>query len=845
MANRYWVGGTGTWNGTNTANWSASSGGGTGASVPTSADNVFFDANSNTGTGAFTVTMATVAATCADFDASAVDGVMTLAGTVALDVYGSLSWPALSLFTRSFTGTTTFRATTTGKTVNTNGRAFGSTVTFDGVGGGWTLGSALTTSSAFILTNGSLDLGGFTATCFNFNSNNSNTRTLAFNGGTCVITGSASTSNQTLWNVATATGLTITGTPTVNVINNSTNSGFTRTFSNGITAGGSEAVAITLNIQLGDTGSLVSVSGSYLGLNFTGCSSTLNNTARTIYGNLIFSSGMSLTAGTSTTTFASTNATVRTITTNSNTLDFPITFNGVGGSWQLQDALTVGTSRAITLTNGSFDTNTKSLTCGTFNFSNANTKTLTLGTSTVTITGGTSTSGFLGSNTGTTYDVANSTIVFTTTGSVVFAGGSGTASGNLYGTITMSGLGGTLYLGTSTGSTTARCTTLNNTVSPCTITNSCTTAFTVTNFNVNGTAGNLVVLNSNTPGTARTISQATGTVTAQYLKIQDSTATGGATWIATPAINGGNNTGWVFSGPAVASRLLNTGTLLVNGSFDEVTNAGNTSFATRTDSTGTVYTTNSTTGFDEVSYSASGGTGQLGINGINTGNNIVSYSQQFNQTSKWNSANVTIAINVTPAPENSLTGTKLTEDSVASTRHVITQNIPVTAGALSNTYSASVFAKAGERGNIAIGLKEYTGFTNQATAFFNLSTGTVGSLTAANGASVPTGNITPVGNNWYQCAMSTNLGNATATAIGMEISVANSSSNNTYTGDGTSGLYIWGAQTQQAAAATVYVATGPTANVNLNNFARRDVTTGVEFVAGEFDEVTGAVTGAV
>ena len=293
---------------------------------------------------------------------------------------------------------------------------------------------------------------------------------------------------------------------------------------------------------------------------------------------------------------------------------------------------------------------------------------------------------------------------------------------------------------------------------------------------------------------------------------------------------------------AIASRLLNTGTLLVNGSFDEVTNAGNTSFATRTDSTGTVYTTNSTTGFDETSYSASGGTGQLGVNGINTGNNIVSYSQQFNQTSKWNSTgNVTVAINVTPAPENSLTGTKLTEDSVANTRHVITQNIPVTAGALSSTYSASVFAKAGERGNIAIGLKEYTGFRNQATAYFNLSTGTVGSLTAANGASVPTGNITPVGNNWYRCAMSTNLGNATATAIGMEISVANSSSNNTYTGDGTSGLYIWGAQTQQAAAATVYVATGPTANVNLNNFSRRDVSTGVEFVAGEFDEVTGAV----
>ena len=40
MANRYWVG-TGNWDTTNTANWSASSGGASGASVPASADAVF------------------------------------------------------------------------------------------------------------------------------------------------------------------------------------------------------------------------------------------------------------------------------------------------------------------------------------------------------------------------------------------------------------------------------------------------------------------------------------------------------------------------------------------------------------------------------------------------------------------------------------------------------------------------------------------------------------------------------------------------------------------------------------------------------------------------------------
>jgi hypothetical protein len=50
MANRYWVGGTGTWNGGSTANWSTESGGSSGASVPLATDNVFFDALSGGGT---------------------------------------------------------------------------------------------------------------------------------------------------------------------------------------------------------------------------------------------------------------------------------------------------------------------------------------------------------------------------------------------------------------------------------------------------------------------------------------------------------------------------------------------------------------------------------------------------------------------------------------------------------------------------------------------------------------------------------------------------------------------------------------------------------------------------
>ena len=52
MADRYWRGGTGTWNTTSTTNWSATSGGPSGASVPTVADSVFFDQ-----AGTYTVTM--------------------------------------------------------------------------------------------------------------------------------------------------------------------------------------------------------------------------------------------------------------------------------------------------------------------------------------------------------------------------------------------------------------------------------------------------------------------------------------------------------------------------------------------------------------------------------------------------------------------------------------------------------------------------------------------------------------------------------------------------------------------------------------------------------------------
>jgi len=80
MADRYWVGGAGSWN--STTKWSATSGGASGASVPTSADNAIFDAAS--GAAPFTATV-TDGATCANLTLTP----NATAGVTILDVAGS------------------------------------------------------------------------------------------------------------------------------------------------------------------------------------------------------------------------------------------------------------------------------------------------------------------------------------------------------------------------------------------------------------------------------------------------------------------------------------------------------------------------------------------------------------------------------------------------------------------------------------------------------------------------------------------------------------------------------------------------------------------------------------
>ena len=97
-----------------------------------------------------------------------------------------------------------------------------------------------------------------------------------------------------------------------------------------------------------------------------------------------------------------------------------------------------------------------------------------------------------------------------------------------------------------------------STVTPCTITFESGTTTTITNsFDVNGTSGNLITINSTTPTSQATLSKSSGAVTSVYLSLQDSNATGGAVWTANNSTFGSNVTGWLGNAVAyVKSRFM-------------------------------------------------------------------------------------------------------------------------------------------------------------------------------------------------------------------------------------------------------------------------------------------------
>lgn len=94
-------------------------------------------------------------------------------------------------------------------------------------------------------------------------------------------------------------------------------------------------------------------------------------------------------------------------------------------------------------------------------------------------------------------------------------------------------------------------------VAPYTLSFGAGTTTTVTgSFSASGAAGNLVTLKSTTAGTAWNLVKASGSVTCDLVSLQDSHASGGATFTATNATSVSGNTGWLFPGLGGGGKMF-------------------------------------------------------------------------------------------------------------------------------------------------------------------------------------------------------------------------------------------------------------------------------------------------
>jgi hypothetical protein len=155
--NKYWIGGSGNWS--DTTHWSTTSGGASGAAVPTVSDDVYFDSNSSA--TAYTITQDTVEAVCNDLYFAAppsTSGTLTFAGSQNLNPAGNVTLLSGMTYTHGVQLRMQNGATSGMRTLRTNGVSIVSQLTFSNTSTTYQLLDDVSlNSSLFRLINGTLD----------------------------------------------------------------------------------------------------------------------------------------------------------------------------------------------------------------------------------------------------------------------------------------------------------------------------------------------------------------------------------------------------------------------------------------------------------------------------------------------------------------------------------------------------------------------------------------------------------------------------------------------------------------------------------------------------------------
>ena len=175
--------------------------------------------------------------------------------------------------------------------------------------------------------------------------------------------------------------------------------------------------------------------------------------------------------------------------------------------------------------------------------------------------------------------------------------------------------------------------------------------------------------------------------------------------------------------------------------------------------------------------------------------NLVVRSQELDNAS-WTKTRSSVTANTIVAPDGTLTGDKLVEDSTVTNTHFVWQAASVTSGV---AVTFSVYAKAAENGRVSLCFANTGAFSAAQRATFNLSTGAV-----VVDQGTPTTAVAILSDGWYRCSMTAS---PTSTASATCQIYLDDGTGVVISGDGYSGIYLWGAQLEAGAFPTSYIPT--------------------------------------
>ena len=204
---------------------------------------------------------------------------------------------------------------------------------------------------------------------------------------------------------------------------------------------------------------------------------------------------------------------------------------------------------------------------------------------------------------------------------------------------------------------------------------------------------------------------------------------------------------------------------------------------------------------------ASGGT-MVGSDGLiqYSPENLLTYSQQFENTSGWLQTLGSAISNTIVAPDGSLTGDTLKANAVSYggiLRRAV--NVPYTT---STQYTFSIYAKAGTKSTLGVRVSGYSSSTSgNYFSYFSLTgSGSATILAPQDAGTINSMTCTAVGDGWYKCVMTYTTAEALVGDT-TDLCITTTTGQTNYTPADTDTIYIWGAQVERSSTARQYIPT--------------------------------------